>query len=162
MMLKTKIRSAAEQEAAKQKELEKIDRVYAKYSDAKREAAKQQFLNSYKTDEQRRDENLKRFRDAAAKELKKYTDELNNSDAATLEKPAFFGCSSSIFCDSEMKGGWTFVALHESYFKKNLPPHQPQVIVMFWDYDIRHVADRHLHSELVARFPFHKLQSMIK
>lgn len=159
---KTVIRSAEVQEAEKNKGLQKINEQFAKLPEKRKNTAIESFLNTWQTDEEIRDEKLKRFRETAARELKKYYDELNNSDAATLDKPACFGNSKNIFCEKEDSNNWTLVEINESYFKKNLPPYQPQIIIMHWDYNVKHIADRHLHNEIVNRFPFQKLQAMLE
>jgi len=159
---KTIIRPAAVQEAEKDKNLQKIIDQHAKSTDKRRQGAIDDFLKSYKTDEEKRDENLRRFLDVSEKELKKYYDELNNSDKATLDKPACFGDSKTVFSEKEDGNSHTLVEINESYFKKNLTSYQPQLIIMHWMYDNKHIADRHLNNELVNHFPFHKLQSMIK
>jgi hypothetical protein len=161
-ILKTVIRPAAVQEAEKNKTLQKINEQHAKSTEKRRQGAIDDFLKSYKTDEEKRDENLRRFLDISEKELKKYYDELNNSDKASLDKPACFGDSKSVFSVKEDGNSHILVEINESYFKKNLMSTQPQFIIMHWMYDNKHIADRYLNNELVNRFPFQKLEAMIR
>lgn len=161
-IMKTKIRPAAEQEAEKNRQLQKIIDQNAKQTEKKKEAAINYFLKTYQTDEERRDERLQRYRENTAKELKKYYDELNNSDETTLNKPAWFGGTKGIFSDEEKKGNWTLVVINESYFRKTLPPNEPQLIIFQWNYTENHISDRFLNEELMNKFPFNKLQELIK
>lgn len=161
-IMKTKIRPMAEQEAEKNRQLQKIRDQNAKQTEKKRDGAINNYLKGWQTDEQRRDERLERFRINTAKELQKYYDELNTSDESTLNKTAWLGGSKGIFSDEEKKGTWTMVVIHESYFRKNLLPHTPQMIIFQWNYNEKHIADRFLNEELMKKFPFQKLQAMIK
>lgn len=160
-LMNVKIRPAEVQEAEKNKQLQKVAEQAAKTSERRKNAAVDSFLKTYRTDEERRDENLRRFRETSEKELRKYYSELNNPDQASLNRAAWFCASKGVFCDEERKGGWMPVVMNESYFKKHLPPLQPQMIIMHWSVSEKHIADRFLNDQLENKFPFDKLQALV-
>ncbi len=157
-----KIRPAAEQEAEKNRQLQKISDQNARQSEERKNAAVNYFLKTYQTDEQRRDEALAHYKANAEKELQKYYDEQRQSSVETLQQPALFGGSKGIFSNEEKNGNWTIVTIRENYFQKNISPQAPQVIILIWEYNDKHIAGRYLNDELISKFPFDKLQKMVE
>ncbi len=100
-----------------------------------------------------RDEMSAPFREA----LKKHAAD------GTLDSPAIVAgmtpLSEEIFTTEE-QGGQTLATVNPEYFRKDLPPYVPQVIVVFWR-SLSGVASEHFRKLVEANFPIEKLQGMI-
>ncbi len=154
------VRSPAEEEAAKQKGLLDIEKNnQPKYV----EQRKASYLKNYKTDEQRKQENIQRAEDYFNGRLQPVIDELNNESKTDLEQPAIVTTDYlSVFkrFAAEENGGRRMVLINKDYFDKNLPRYVPQMIVLYWSWD-KSGAFQYFKKQLEENFPVDKLKAMI-
>lgn len=159
------LRSPAEQDATKKKWLDRIDQDY-KNNPTKREAARKNYLASYQSDEDIRNEKkdilLKHKREVIAryeKELEKTTKE------GLLDTPAIISDLTPVNDDeviftTEAEHGGMLVIENPAYFRKDLPKYMPQIFWLNWtthDTPAGHLLKRMIE----ANFPIEKLQAMI-
>ncbi len=76
-----------------------------------------------------------------------------------IEKTRFFE-SPNVFTTEE-KGGQALVTVNPDYFRKNLPPYVPQVIVVHWIWEEQYVAKTYYGKKVEANLPIEKFQAMI-
>ena len=76
-----------------------------------------------------------------------------------IEKINFFE-SPNVFTTEE-KGGQALVTVNPDYFRKDLPPHVPQVIVVHWIWEEQWVAKTYYGKKVEANLPIEKFQAMI-
>ncbi|HSU29538.1 MAG TPA: hypothetical protein VLJ68_14220 [Chitinophagaceae bacterium] len=157
---KIQVRSAAEEEAAKQKGLLDIEKNnQPKYV----EQRKNSYLKNYKTDEQRKQETIQRTEDYFNGRLKPINDELNNETKDDLQQPAIVMTnylSSFKGFTTEEDGGRRMVLINNDYFNKTLPRYIPQMIVLYWSWD-KSGPTQYFKKQLEDNFPVEKLKEMI-
>ena len=157
---KQTVRSEAEEEAAKQKGLQNIEKtVSPKYWDQR----KADYLKNYKTQEQRKRENIRLSDGYFDGKLKPLNDELNNESSNDLRQPAIVNSDyTGIFkgFSSDEKGGRMIVLIDTSYFNMQLPKYVPQFIAMYWSWD-KSNATQNFKTQFEENFPVDKLKAMI-
>jgi hypothetical protein len=156
---KRTVRSDAEEEAAKQQGLENT----LKYAPPNRiEQRKADYLKNYKTEQQRKDENIQQTEKYYNSMLTPLMDELNKESDTELQQPAIVNNSSSIFrgFTTDEKGGRMMVVINTEYFKLNLPPYAPQMIVLYWSWD-KNAPCLDFKKQLEENFPIDQLKAMI-
>jgi hypothetical protein len=157
---KQPVRTDAEEEAGKQKELESIVKNnQPKYV----EQRKASYLKNYKTDEQRKEETIQRAEDYFNSRLKPVNDELNNGSNNELQQPAIVDNNYMSFFKgftTEEKGGRMIVLINADYFDLRLPRYVPQLIVLYWSWDKNGPA-LNFKNEFEENFPIEKLKAMI-
>lgn len=115
------------------------------------------------------DNNLTRIIADSARQIQywqKKIDVIDNyiakSDAATLQQPAVIKNTvefSGTF-ETVAQGGIELVTANPNYFKKNLAPEVPQMMVLYWRWE-RGPAAQDFKRQFEANFPIEKLQAMI-
>ena len=165
LMKSTPVRSLEEQEAEKRKKLEKFEKDFG--NDPKRlKSAVDYYLSGYQTEQQQRDERVKKQIKNKEDILKHYRDELEKTTKeGLLDSPAIIKVFHSpdaqlpIFY-KESEGGQMLVTENPKYLQKDLPKYVPQFMVLHWS-----AASNPPHSRIgelmVANFPIEKLQAMI-
>ena len=124
------------------------------------------YLAGYKTEQQIREEQLKKLKQEKDEVLKKYQDELEKTTKeGLLDAPAIVQfiwdlllTNQTIFTDE--KNGWSLVIQNPDYMRKDLPKYVPQFIVVSWQWDEwKPQAD--IAKLIEEKFPFEKLREMI-
>jgi hypothetical protein len=154
------VKSDAEEEANKQKGLEKIEKTT---SPDKLERAKSNYLRFYVTDKQRKEENLKKLDKMYETNMKAAQDLLNSLSEEEAAKPAIVsGDYVSKFenFSTEEKGGRMLVRLNPDYFNNKLPKNVPQFLIVYWRWEKNKVSEK-FKEELEANFNFDALKDMI-
>jgi hypothetical protein len=157
---KMKIRTDAEQELDKQTGMENA----LKYAPASRvEERKANYLKNYKTDQQRKEENLQRLEKNYSVKLKAIDDLLKTFDNDELEKPAVIDPFHDFKQFSTLeKGGRMMVLLNNNYFNMQLPRYMPQLMVLRWRSESNNNApSQFFKKQFEANFPIDKLKLMI-
>ncbi len=156
---KQTVRSDADEEAAKLQGLEDA----LKNAPLNRiEQRKADYLNHYKTAQQRKDENIQQMETYFNSMLKPFTDELSKESGTELQQPAIINNSSNIFQSftTVEKGGRMMVVINPDYFKLNLPRYIPQLIVLYWSWD-KNAPCQDFKKQLEEKFPVDQLKAMI-
>jgi hypothetical protein len=157
---KQPIRTGAEEETSKQKELENI----VKTNRPERvEQRKADYLKNYKTDAQRKEETIARTEKYYSERIKPINDALNIGDKDELQKPAIVDKNYYSFFKTfttEEKGGRVMVFINNDYFDLRLPRYVPQLIVLYWSWD-KNGAALNFNKALEENFPLNKLKEMI-
>ena len=164
------VRSLEEQEALKRKSLDKIDADYAK-NPKQRDIIRKNFLDTYKTDQQKRDETVQKMVDNKKEVLKRYEDQMENTKASNLlDSPATIMEVATVHPDvpifaPEEKNGQMLYTHNPVYIRKNLPKSVAQFIVVRWTWSdylpVGGAAGMNFRKLLEENFPIEKLQSMI-
>ena len=157
---KQKVRSDAEEEAAKQKELDYIVKNTGPQNVEQRKAS---YLKNYKTDEQRKQENIQRGESYFNDRLKPINNELNNESSNELQQPAIVENNFMSYFKNftkEESGGRMIVILNTSYFNLQLPRYVPQFIVLYWSWYVN-ASSQNFKTQLEENFPVDKLKAMI-
>lgn len=154
------VRSEAEEAAAKQKGLQDIEKtVGARYW----EQRKAGYLKNYKTDEQRKQENIRLSDGFFDARLKPVNDELNNESSTELQRPAIVNNDyTSVFkgFTTDEMGGRMVVLINTAYFNMQLPKYMPQFIAVYWSWD-KSSATMNFKNQFEVNFPIDKLKAMI-
>ena len=159
------VRSKEEQDAIKNKWLNKIDQDY-KNNPTKKEAARKKYLDSYKTDEQLRDEKKDILLKQKVETLKLYEKEMEKTTReGLLDSPAIIYEWHPLTKDvpifmNEAEGGGMLVTFNPAYWRKDLPKYVPQFIWMYWNCQPL-AATQDLKKRIEEYFPIEKLQAMI-
>lgn len=153
------IRPAAEQEAAKQKELDELR--HGNYS----QSYINRFLNDYKTDEQKRDLDLQRTAKYYDEPLQRLRSALSHSSAAELAQPAIISGQDTYdgftdFVPDEK--GTCLVKPNLAYYKKNLPKTAPQFFCVFYSWDEHDTVSVKAVDGIRKALDLGKLKEMIK
>jgi hypothetical protein len=156
---KRTVRSGAEEEIAKQQAQENALKNVPPH---RIEQRKTDFLKHYKTEQQRKDENIQQTETYYNSMLNPLTEELNKESATELQQPAIVDNSSSIFkgFTTDEKGGRMMVVVNNEYFKLNMPRYIPQFIVMYWSWD-KNGPCQDFKNQLEDNFPIDQLKAMI-
>jgi hypothetical protein len=154
------VRSDAEEEAAKQKGLQDIEKTVAPQY---REQRKAGYLKNYKTDEQRKQENIRLTDGYFDAKLKPLNDELNSESNNDLQQPAIVNTEyTGIFkgFSTDEKGGRMIVLVNSAYFNMQLPRYVPQFIALYWSWD-KNSSTQSFKKQFEENFPAEKLKEMI-
>jgi hypothetical protein len=165
------VRSLEEQEVLKKKALDKIDEDY-KNNPKARDAVRQNFLDTYFTDQQRRDEATNKIIQLKDDVIKRYKSELEKSGADNLlDSPAEVYSPFTISEDTPIfatgpEGGKMLVTANRAYFRKDFPKYVPQFMVVYWkwvsNFPMYGGAQGEYYKKILeANFPIEKLQAMI-
>ncbi len=165
------VRSLEVQEAEKKKSLDKIEEDY-KNDTYQRDAIRKNFLDTYKTEQQRRDETVNNMIKMKEDGIKRYEAALEKSKAdKLLDTPAEvlqpFSVEENIpVFASGVEGGKMLITENPAYFRKDLPKYIPQFMVLYWEW----VSDAPMYGGeqgayyrkmIEQNFPIEKLQAMI-
>lgn len=161
----TPVRSLEEQEAEKNKVLDKYKKDYG--SDPKKlKSVTDYYLLTHQTEQQQRDELVKKVRKQKEDQLKHYKDELEaTTKAKLLDSPAIIpliicNIGNDPIFSTEETGGHMLVTDNPAYIRKDLPKYIPQFMVMSW-----HCSDWKPQQDVCKAvneyFPIEKLQTMI-
>ena len=165
------VRSLEEQEVLKKKALDKIDEDY-KNNPKNRELIKKNFLDTYKTDQQLRDETMNKSIRNKNDVIKRYEAELEKAKAANLlntpaeiYSPFTISEGTPIFATGP-EGGKMLVTANPAYIRKALPKYTPQFMVLYWSWTSNFpfyggAQGEYYKKTLEANFPIEKLQAMI-
>jgi hypothetical protein len=154
------VRSEAEEEAAKQKGLQNIEKNTLPQYWEQRKAS---YLKNYKTDEQRKQENIRLSDGYFDGKLKPLNDELNNESSNELQQPAIVNSDyTGVFkgFSTDEKGGRMIVLINTAYFNMQLPKYVPQFIAMYWSWD-KSSSIQNFKNQFEQNFPIDKLKAMI-
>lgn len=160
------VRSLKDQEEEKKKKLEKFEKDFGK--DPKRlKSAVDYYLAGYKTEQEERDERVKKLTRSSEVLVKEYRDELENSrKSGMLDSPAIVldmhppQAGSQIFF-TEKQGGKMLVVENPAYLRKDLPKHSPQFMVLHWSTHDDHPPEAKFGEIIKEKFPVDKLAAMI-
>jgi hypothetical protein len=163
--LEMPVRSPEEQEAEKKKILDKYQKDYG--NDPKKlKSATDYYLSTYQTDQQRRDELIKKQSKIKNDLLKRYRDELEKTTKENLlDLPAIVlsmhtpDMTTSIFV-TEAEQGKMLVTENPNYIRKDLPKYVPQILVLKWSASPGAAHDNFIKM-INENFPVEKLQAMI-
>ena len=166
MQMDIPVRSIEEQEEEKKKKLEKFEKDFGK--DPKRlKSAVDYYLAGYQTEQEQRDQRIKKMTKTWEQILKEYRDELENSgklglldsEAIVLDMhtpqpggPIFF---------TEKEGATMLVIENEAYLRKDLPKYSPQFMVLYWRTHDDWPPEEKLGEAIKTKFPVDKLAAMI-
>lgn len=165
------MRSLEEQEASKKKALDKIDNDY-KNNPKNRDLVRKNFLDTYKTDQQRRDETVSIMIKMKKDGISRYEKELEKARADNLlDAPAeiyspFTTTDNTPIFATGPEGGKMLVTANPAYIRKDLPKYVPQFMVLYWGW----VSDwpkyggtqgEYYKKMLETNFSIEKLQAMI-
>lgn len=155
------VRTDAEQEAAKQSGMDNA----LKYAPPNRiEERKANYLKNYKTDQQRKEENIQRAQKYYDGLIKGIDDAWKNLNEDELKEPAIVDNVSYAFLFKGFttleKGGRMIVFVNNDYFNLKLPRYVPQLIVLYWEWD-KNAAAQNFKNQLEETFPVDKLKAMI-
>ena len=154
-------RSDAEQEAAKQKGMENA----LKGATPNRiEERKEKYLKNYKTDRQRKDENIQRTQKYFDGLIKGIDDVWKSLNEDELKEPAIVDNVSyaSLFkgFTTQEKGGRMIVFVNNDYFNLKLPKYVPQFIALYWEWDTNPPA-QNFKKQLEENFPIDQMKALI-
>ena len=160
------VRSLKEQEEEKKRKLEKFEKDFGK--DPKRlKSAVDYYLAGYKTEQEQRDETVKKLKQNSEVLLKEYRDELENSrksgmldSAATVVDWHPPQTGLGIFVP-EKQGGKMLVIENPAYLRKDLPKYSPQFMVLYWSIHEDNAPEANFVDAIKAKFPLEKLAAMI-
>ena len=162
---KIPVRSLEVQEAEKKAKLAKFEKDFGK--DPKRlKSTVDYYLSGYKTDQQRRDEQVTNAKKNKEAELKKFTDEMEKTTSeGLLDSPAIVQVmyySSPVVFETDPMKGFMLVTENPDYINRDLPVYIPQFIVLSWKWNVEHYPV-HMENErlFLQDFPIEKLQAMI-
>ena len=159
------LRSQEEEDAIKNKWLNKIDQDY-KNNPTKKEAARKNYLDSYRSDQQLREEKKDILVKQKVQTLMLYEKELEKTTRdGLLDSPAIVREWHPLTADipifmTEAEGGGMLVTLNPAYWRKDLPKYVPQFIWMYWNCQPL-AATQDLKKRIEEYFPIEKLQAMI-
>ena len=158
------IRTVEEQEAEKNKKLEKFEKDFGK-DPKKLKSAVDYYLAGYETEQQRRDKEIEQRIKEKNAVLRRYQDALEKTMAADLlNSPAIIPLmiydpyTEPVF-STEAEGNM-LVTENPAYMRKDLPKYVPQFIVLKWGFQ-DWVGYQNMWKIFEANFPVEKLQVMI-
>ena len=137
-ILKAPARSAAEDEAVKQKALSSIERNYRNRPPEQAEKAKERYLAEFVSGAQQKQNNLAsttRYWDEYIAHLEDYLKDPAND----LSQPAFPITTREDARQIGKRGSQSrthYYFLNPDYFDKSQPPHQPQLFVVSWQLNL--------------------------
>ena len=159
------VRSPEVQEAEKKAKLAKFEKDFGK--DPKRlKSNVDYYLSGYKTDQQRRDEQVTNAKKNKETELKKFIDEMEKTTSeGLLDSPAIvqvmYYSNPAVFETDPMKG-FMLVTENPDYIRKELPSYIPQFMVLSWKWNVDFYPVHKEYEKLFLQdFPVEKLQAMI-
>ena len=157
------VRSLEEQEKEKNAKLAKFEKDFGK--DPKRlKSAVDYYMSGYQTDQQIRDEEVQKAKQNKERELKKFTDEREQTtQQGLLDSPAMIRdlYESGIIFDTDPLQANMVVIENRDYIRKDLPKHVPQLFVVRWEWS--NWAPQEKVAEIMEKdFPYEKLQAMIR
>lgn len=158
------VRSPEEQEKEKNAKLEKLTKDFG--SDPKKlKSTVDYYLAGYQTDQQRRDEQVKKAKIDKIDILKRYQDELEKTTKeGLLDSPACVvvihspDLTTPIFVAGDK--GHMLVTDNPDYIRKDLPKYIPQFFVLNWKGMSSGVRGE-VGKVINEKFPIEKLQAMI-
>jgi hypothetical protein len=165
------VRSLEEQEILKKKALDKIDDDY-KNNTKTRDIVKKNYLDTYKTDQQLRDESVSKIVNGKKDVIHRYEKELEKAKSDnSLESPAEIYAPFTITEETPIfvtgpEGGKMMVTANPGYIKKDLPKYIPQFMVLYWKWvsnfpNYGGEQGVYYKKMLETNFPIEKLQAMI-
>lgn len=158
------VRSAEEQEKEKKAKLDKFQKQFA--NDPKKLKANVDFyLSQYKTDQQLRDERVSKVIETRDRELRVFTDELEETTReGLLNSPAIVNAMyytvPAVFENDPQKGNMLIIE-NPVYIRRNLPGYVPQFMVLMWKWSPDFYPAHKPYEKLLHEFPIEKLQAMI-
>ena len=159
------VRPLPEQEAEKQRTLEKYARTYG--NDPKRlKSATDYYLSGYQTDQQRRDQQVNKAVQNRNEIVKRYQDELEKTTKeGWLDSPAVIAQVHSPdmttpFFVTDAENGRMLITENPAYMRKELPKHVPQILVLYWSWSDWE-PQKNISKIVEESFPIEKLQAMI-
>ena len=154
-------RTAAEQEATKQKELENVLTGAPPSRIDERTAS---YMKRYRTDHQRKEDNIQQTKNYFNGLIKPYDDIGKNLNQNELNEPAIVDradwTSSFKGFTTQEKGGRMIVFINNDYFNLKLPRYVPQFIALYWEWDTNSPAIN-FKKQLEENFSVDKLKAMI-
>ena len=156
-MNKTPPRTDAEEEKIRQNELAYIEKNYPVASQAK---AKERYLKNYKSDKQRREEDLQQSAKYYDDRLKIIDNVWKNETNEELQQPAIIENTINFKGFTTLEKGRMLVVIDPSYFNMQLPKYVPQIIMLYWQWDNSAPA-QNFKKQIEENFPIDKLKSMI-
>ncbi len=156
------VRTLEEQQKEKNAKLAKFEKDFGK--DPKRlKSAVDYYLSGYQTDQQIKDEQVQKAKKNKEQELKKFTDEVENTTRqGLLDSPAKIRSmyDSILIFDTDPLQASMVVIENRDYIRKDLPKHVPQLFVVNWEWS--DWAPQEKVAEIMEKdFPYEKLQAMI-
>ena len=155
------VKTDAEEKEAKQKALAGIEK--NNRADAV-ERRKAEYLKNYKTDRQRKDENIQHTTNYFDGLIKPVDDVWKSLGENELKEPAIVDAVNSAFSfkgfTTEEKGGRMIVFVNSNYFNTKLPGYVPQLVVLYWQWD-KNTPAQNFKKQIEENFPISKLKAMI-
>jgi hypothetical protein len=154
------VKTNEEEEAYKKNQLAIIERVT---TPSKIEKAKDNFLQHYITDKQRKEDDIAKIKRGHAVEIKPAQDFLASSPEQELKQAAMINFTNLLafkeFSTAE-KGGRQLVRVNPDYFDSKLPKYVPQFLIVYWRWDKEKPAEN-FKKQVEDRFNFYALEAMI-
>jgi hypothetical protein len=154
------VKTTEEEEAYKKNQLAIIERVT---TPSKMEKAKDNFLQHYITDKQRKEDDIAKIKKGHAEEIKPAQDFLANSPEQELKQAAMVNFTNLLafkeFSTAE-KGGRQLVRVNPDYFNSKLPKYVPQFLIVYWRWDKEKPAEN-FKRQVEDQFNFNVLKAMI-
>lgn len=157
------VRSPEEQEKEKKEKLDKIQKQFG--NDPKKlKANVDYYLSGYRTDQQRRDEQVVKARNNKDDVLKIFTTEIEKTTREELlDTPAMvltkYQYSPSVF-ETDPAKGLLLITENPDYIRKDLPKYIPQFFIVSFTWHDWPPLNKFAET-LGLNFPFEKLQAMI-
>lgn len=155
---KLTVRTNDEEEAAKQKGLQDIEKNNRSQYVEQRKVS---YLKNYKTDKQKKEENLQRSEKKFDDQVKAIEDIGKKYDKDELQQPAIIDEDHNFkeFTTQE-KGGRMIVLINAAYFNMQLPRYAPQFMVLYWRSQ-NNAPSQNFKKLFEENFPVDKLKAMI-
>jgi len=156
-MNKTPPKTDAEEEKIKQGQLAYIEKNYPVANQAK---AKERYLKNYKSDKQRKEEDLQRSAKYFDDQLMIIDNVWKNESKEELQQPAIIEGPVNFKGFTNLEKGRMLVTIDQSYFNMQLPKYVPQIIMLYWQWHNNGPA-QNFKKQLEENFPVEKLKAMI-
>jgi len=158
---KTPLRSADDQKAEKERDMEAIRQTY---SGAEREMRLRHFLDSYKSDEDYQKEAVEKGTTDADTTIHLMENLLTHLAAAELKKPAMVSVPAIQFggFEDNVPGSRMLVKVNPAYFNASLTGEKAQCFLVCWNYNPGIAMAADLDRQLNDKFDFKKLQGLLE
>jgi len=157
---KTPLRSADDQKAEKERDMDQIRQTY---SGAEREMRLRNFLDSYRSDEEYQKEAVEKGTSEVDSTIHLMEYLLTHLPAVELRKPAMVSVPALQFGGFEdgLPGSRMLVKVNPAYFNSSLTGEKAQCFLVYWNYNPSITVAADLDRQLNDKFDFKKLQGLL-
>jgi len=156
---KMPVRSDAEEELYKNKQMER--EVNKPGNELFREKVKGNFLRAYKSDKQRKQDDINLAQKVYLESIKAAQDYLAGTPENELAKPAYLEYVTYSFLRfAAEKDGYIMVQENSNYFNSKLPVYAPQFLVVYWTWNTEKPS-LDFANQIENNFNFKALQAML-